>query len=319
MSLIVDNNKVINTPIENIVELLRQQLFLSHIDRLNTIEHKNTGLRFTCPFHGDGKERTPSCEILLEDKGDTPAGTVHCFGCGYKAGLVKFIADCLNITYRSATEWLLSVSNYSLQETVRDIPDLELIENTTKVNNMSLVTLDELREYDFIHPYMFQRKLTDEIIQKFEVGYDPKMDALTFPVYVNGNCLFVAKRRVSYKRFDMPKMEQKPIYGLDYVKGNEIILCESVIDALTCWVYGKEAVALFGTGSEYQLDLLNKIKSRVVIIATDGDEAGRNAAKKIAKKLTNKLVMRLPLPDGKDINDLSKEEFDKLYENQEFI
>ena len=79
---------------------------------------------------------------------------------------------------------------------------------------------------------MFQRKLTDEVIEKFDVGYDPETDALTFPVYVNGNCLFVAKRKVKYKQFLMPKIEPKPIYGLDYITENEVVVCESVIDAL---------------------------------------------------------------------------------------
>lgn len=319
MSLVVDKNKVINTPIEKIVELLRQQLFLLHLDRLNTIEHKNSGLRFTCPFHSNGHERTPSCEILLEDKGSTPAGTVHCFSCGYKARLVKFIADCLNTSYRQATEWLLSISNYELLEATRDIPDLDIDKHDSKCVVKNLVPIDELRQYDYIHPYMYQRKLTDDIIKKFEVGYDSKLDALTFPVYVNGDCLFVAKRRVKFKRFDMPTMAQKPLYGLDYVTSNEVILCESVIDALYLWSIGYQAIAMFGTGSDYQLDLLTKIKPRTIIIATDGDIAGNKAAIRIAKKLTNKIVMRLAVPKDKDVNDLTKEEIDYLYNNQKIM
>lgn len=116
---------------------------------------------------------------------------------------------------------------------------------------MPIITLDELKSYDYIHPYMFKRRLTDEIINKFDVGYDPKTQALTFPVWVDGRCLFVARRRVNYKRFDMPEIYPKPIYGLDYLTTNEVIVCESILNALTCYVYGKEAVALFGTGSDY--------------------------------------------------------------------
>lgn len=48
---------------------------------------------------------------------------------------------------------------------------------------------------------MFKRKLSLDIIKKFDVGYDKNTDALTFPVYVNNNCLFVAKRYIKYKRF----------------------------------------------------------------------------------------------------------------------
>lgn len=314
MSLMV-NNKIIKTPVKDIIELLRQQCFVNHLDRLRNIEIKSNNIRITCPFHSDGHERTPSCEILLEDKGSTPAGTVHCFGCGYRASLVKFIANCLNISYKQATEWILSVSNYDIIQSTRDISEIELKLDTEDVEEeIPEVSIDELKQYDYIHPYMFERKLTDDIIKKFDVGYDPKTDSLTFPVYVDGKCVFVAKRRVKYKRFDLPELKNKPIYGLDYITDNEFIICEGVIDALTCWSYGKQAVALFGTSSDYQLKILNNVRQRKLVIGTDGDEAGDKAARRIAKALTNKLVTRLDIPKGKDINDLSKEEFDKLEE-----
>ena len=314
MSLMV-NNKIIKTPVKDIIELLRQQCFVNHLDRLRNIEIKSNNIRITCPFHSGGHERTPSCEILLEDKGSTPAGTVHCFGCGYRASLVKFIANCLNISYKQATEWILNVSNYDIIQSTRDISEIELKLDTEDVEEeIPEVSIDELKQYDYIHPYMFERKLTDDIIKKFDVGYDPKTDSLTFPVYVDGKCVFVAKRRVKYKRFDLPELKNKPIYGLDYITDNEFIICEGVIDALTCWSYGKQAVALFGTSSDYQLKILNNVRQRKLVIGTDGDEAGDKAARRIAKALTNKLVTRLDIPKGKDINDLSKEEFDKLEE-----
>lgn len=314
--LIVDN-KIIETPIKTIIDLLRQQLFLLHIDKLDKIEIKQNDIRCTCPIHSGGHERTPSCDILLEDKGDTQAGTVHCFGCGYRASIVKFIADCLEISYRKAKEWLLGVVNYSLVENNRDIPELAIESQflPLKHNNWSEISLDELRQYDYIHPYMFERKLTDEIIEKFEVGYDPKSDAITFPVYVDGICVMVCKRKVKYKRFEMPNINPKPIYGLDYLTDSDVIVCESVINALTCWTYGKQAVALFGTGSEWQIEQLNKISQRHIILALDGDEAGRKGTERLLKGLTNKLVTVLKLPEGKDINDLSKEEFDNLEED----
>ena len=177
---------------------------------------------------------------------------MHCFGCGWRASFVTFVANCLNISYRDATEWILNISTYDYVEEERKIVDIDNVEK--EVNNydtLPVVTLDELKSYDYIHPYMFKRRLTDEIINKFDVGYDPKTQALTFPVWVDGKCLFVARRKVNYKRFDMPEIYPKPIYGLDYLTTNEVIVCESVLNALTCYVYGKEAVALFGTGSDY--------------------------------------------------------------------
>jgi DNA primase len=312
--LIVDN-KVIETPIKTIVDLLRQQLFLLHIDKLNTIEIKQNNIRCTCPIHKGGQERTPSCSILLEDKLDTPAGTVHCFGCGYRASLVKFISDCLGIPFREAKEWLLGVSEYSLVENTRNL-ELDLQSPILPSNdNWQEVSLDELKGYDYVHPYMHQRKLTDDIIYKFEVGYDPKLDAITFPVYVDGVCRLVCKRRVKFKRFDMPVINPKPIYGLDYLTDNEVIVCESIINALTCWSYGRQAVALFGTGSDWQIEQLNKIPQRHIVLALDGDEAGRKGTARLLKGLKDKIVTVLKIPNGKDINDLTKEEFDNLEES----
>ena len=313
MSLIVDN-KIIETPIKDIIELLRQQLFFNKINKLDKIEVKQNNIRVTCPIHAGGHERTPSCDILMEDKGDTPAGTVHCFGCGYKAGIVKFIADCLNITYRKALEWLLSITRYSLLDNERIVPTLDLEPETKKEINWPRITLDELKRYDNVHPYIWKRKLTDEIIEKFEVGYDIENDALTFPLYVNGECILVAKRCCNKKHFIMPTIVPKPIYGLDYLTDNEVIVCESIINALTCWAYGKQAIALCGTGSDWQLEQLNKLPQRKITLALDGDIAGKNGTRRIKKALNGKIVTVLKLPEGKDINDLSKEEFDNLEE-----
>ena len=309
--LIVDN-KVIETPIKDIINLLVQELAIRYIDKLDKVEYKQDNIRVTCPIHANGHERTPSCDILMYDKGSVSAGTVKCFGCGYKTHLVKFIADCLNKPYRYAKEWLLNVSEYSYLEDTRDIEDLDIIDKSDDVEMFPEVTLDELRRYDFIHPYMFKRKLTDDIIEKFEVGYDPDTNSLTFPVYVDGMCKFVAKRNVSTKFFYLPTMKVKPIYGLDYVTDKEVIITESVINALTCWTYGKQAIALFGTGSKDNYKVLNELNIRHYILMFDGDEAGRRGAENLKRNVQNSLITDVILPEGKDVNDLSREEFYEL-------
>ena len=112
----------------------------------------------------------------------------------------------------------------------------------------------------------------------------------------------------------MPNINPKPIYGLDYLTGDEAIVCESIINALTCWSYGYQAVALLGTGSEYQIEKLKSLPQRKIILALDGDSAGYKGTKKIYKALKDfKIVSILKVPEGKDINDLSKEEFEALY------
>lgn len=314
MPLIVDNNKLIKTDIITIVNKLQDDLRSKHIDKLNSLDIKQNNIRITCPIHKDGHERTPSCEILLTDKNGVPAGTVYCFGCGYRANIIKFIADCLNISYRESIEWLLNFCDYDLvDDWALDLSYLDVSIDDVVVKDKSCVTIDELRQYDYIHPYMYKRKLTDSIIKKFEVGYDPKLNALTFPVYVDGICKFVCKRCIDYKKFIMPKMPEKPIYGLDYVTSNTIVVCESIINALTAISYGYDAIALFGTGTTSQYKTLINKGFHHYILCFDGDEAGRKGAKRFIKNINNAYITDIIMPSGKDLNDLSKEDFDNLY------
>ena len=97
-----------------------------------------------------------------------------------------------------------------------------------------------------------------------------------------------------------------------------MILVESGINALTCWVYGHPAVALMGTGNSLQLQQLKELNIPVIVTAFDGDDAGRRATSKFRRNLkSNSIVWSMILPDGKDINDLSKEEFEEIYRNRE--
>ncbi|MBO7696680.1 MAG: toprim domain-containing protein [Methanobrevibacter sp.] len=326
MPCVIDYNKVIVTPIHRIIDMLQQQLYVSHINKLSHVQYKSMNARITCPIHKGGLENTPSCDILLQDRESVgsngekiviPAGTVHCFSCGYNASLVRFISDCLNISYRKSVDWLLGFVDYEILEEQRDIGDNIFKEKHiyNNYNDLPIITNDVLKEFDYFHPYMYQRKLTDDIIEKFEVGYYPKEEVLTFPVYVNGQCLFVAKRKVKYKKFIMPKVEPKPIYGLDYVENEkEVYITESIINALTLWSYGLKAIALFGTGSKYQIDMLNNVNIRKYILCLDGDEAGINGRNRLIRGLKDKIVTYIEVPKDKDINDLTKEEFFSLEE-----
>lgn len=153
-------------------------------------------------------------------------------------------------------------------------------------------------------------------------GYDTEQEAITFPVRdKEGNCLFIARRSVNIKWFNYPQNIEKPIYGI-YELGkyapkdlDEIVVCESMINCITVWVYGKFAVALNGTGSINQLEELLKLPYRKIVLALDPDNAGEKGVKRIFNKLKNyKIVTKLIIPKGKDINDLSKEEFYNLKE-----
>lgn len=320
MALVI-NKKIIETPIIDILFELKAQLYHKGINKLNSIQNKGDYARITCPSHKNGQESHPSCSVFLNSNKGFEQGFVRCFTCGYAVNLAKFISNCFEINDNGeyGEQWLLDTCKYSLIDENRQRIKIPTLNFKLKTNNeFEYVSEKELESYRVYHPYMWQRKLTPEVVDKFDIGYDSKTNSITFPVYNNeGNCLFVIKRNTQYKYFQIPEGVKKEIFGLNHITSdiNKVIICESVINALTCWTYGKPAIALFGTGTSEQIETLLNSHVRHFVLGFDGDSAGRNATSKFYNKLRKtKIVTEYHLPEGKDINDLSKEQFDKLIE-----
>ena len=317
------NNHVILDDTQDILIELRKQLELNGVKRFAKFIDSGNNIQTNCPFHKEGQERKPSFGI------NKKTGECHCFGCGWSGTLSEMISNCFGKDDFGdyGNKWL--IRNF-LSVAVESRPDIDVdfcrrkkITSETK----KYISEQELDSYRYTHPYMYKRKLTDEIIDLFDIGYDKNTECITFPNRdINGNCLFIARRSVKTKFFNYPQDVEKPVYGLyecnicaKTIKNwfpDEIIICESMIDALTCWVYGKYAVALNGTGNENQFKTLRNMPNRKFILATDMDEAGLKARERIRQSLGNKIVTEYvwDINVAKDINDMNKEYFDSLKE-----
>lgn len=328
------NNTPINAELGDILRELKAQLVANNIPLLRDIKDTPDNIMVTCPYHKNGQERRPSAGIKKSD------GLFHCFTCGEVHTLQEVISFCLgkpeDVVGVFGWNWILK-NFLTVQVEERKNVDLDYSRNPVR-SVKSTVSEEELDSYREYHPYMWKRKMTPEVVEIFDIGYDKKTQSITFPVRdLNGDCLFVARRSVNTKFFNYPAGVEKPVYGLyEYNqvrnqlmkevymlrapatvldKCNEVIICESMIDAITCWVYGKLAVALNGLGNELQFKQLRDMPCRKFILATDNDEAGRAARVRLRKYIKNKLITEYVFPkDRKDINDLSKEEFEKLEE-----
>lgn len=326
----VNKNPILAGELEVLNEL-KTQLALNGIQRFAEFKPGPRNIQFNCPIHAGGQERKPSCGISTVNNEGVPAGIVHCFTCGYTATLEQMISHCFGKDDDSAfgREWLIKNFLTISIENRKDII-LDLQRGNNKITN-NYITEEELDSYRYYHPYMYKRRLTDEVIEQFDVGYDNHFElkdkfgkvksvlrCLTFPVRdINGNTLFIARRSVDIKFFHYPEGANKPVYGLYELPkdAKEVIVCESILNALTCYVYGKPAVALLGLGTEYQYDQLRKLGCRKIITALDPDAAGQRATARLKKALSgSKLVTSYIIPEGKDINDLEKEEFENLQE-----
>lgn len=302
------DNLLISTDVQSILQDIRAEAFTKYdLNYFRDIKIVNNHVMTNCAFHKNGQERKPSAGI------DMTTGFYHCFTCGAAMPFTKFVSRVLfnSNDEDKGKKWLKQ--NYVDTEFVQR-QGLPLTERK-KYEPTKFVSEEELDKYRYIHPYMYKRHLTDKIIEKFDIGYDKDTNCITFPVNdISGNCVFVARRSVQGKFYNYPLNADKPVYALDKCVGlKSVIVVESFINALTLWGYNMPAIALIGTGSTTQFDILNKCSFRHYILCFDGDNAGRLAVKRFVRNINQGTFEVVTMPEGKDVNDLSYEEFMQCY------
>ena len=303
-----------------------------------------------CPIHNNGMEKKPSCGVLLHDTMRNGklyrAGNFHCLACGWAGSMERTVSEIIKqrrLGSQSGLEWLQenipgfdgSADDFDYllpRDSINDIQSkfaFEYLESKMKVKKPEYVSEQELASYRLTVPYMYQRGLTDEIIARYDIGYDANflppgrkkpVPCVTFPVKdLKGNTLFLCRRSIQGKLFHYPQGVEKSVYGLYELpnRPREVIICESCFNALTAVKYGYNAVALLGTGTSYEITQLRRSGVPVFVLCLDGDEAGQKASAKLKKALSDvALVWIMHMPPDKDANQCTKEEFDAIYRDK---
>lgn len=332
---------IIQSDTQSILDMLKFDLAQHGVDRFHQFRRNGDNIQTSCPFHKNGQERKPSFGINGEiDK-------CHCFSCGWAGTIEEMISELYGYQDEGkfGKRWLIKRFNIIEIETRPNIMEgfhgREIINKryTRELGKMGTVfskagrteikeikrgtetvgtaagangtTEEELDKYRYIHPYMYERGLTDEIIERFDIGYDRERKEITFPVRdIEGRCVFVAGRSVKSKFFRLPKGKDKPVYqGYRFISGyyKKAYITESFLNCLTCWKYDKPAMAMIGTGNQKQYEILNKLPVREYILAFDPDDAGRKATERFKKNIHGKIIKELVYTDNRDINDLQEE------------
>lgn len=300
-------------------KLLREmQLYLkakTGISYFNTIKRTPKSFMVSCPFHKGGQERKPSCGIKLVTDNRGSVGTVHCFSCGVTTNLSIMMQELLGSNYNEdEVESLFGLKTIMAQEYIVQ----QEVTPKFKIPQENHISQNVIRTYDVYHPYLQQRRITPEVAKIYDIGFDSYNRHITFPIRNNkGVIVGIGRRSIDMKRYIYPEGMIKPVYGVYELPLfiRYLWVCEGPFNIWSLKGWNKTAVALLGTGTETQHKQLLGIDCDGYVLALDPDDAGRNGTYKLAEYLikhnkTNIFVTLLP--DGKDINDLTLEEFETV-------
>lgn len=270
------------------------------LNKLNIKIHSqsNGNYMLCCPFH---KEHNPSFGIHSE------TGVYKCFGCGEKGNILDFVTKVLDTDKFIALQFLssLHIDHRAIPKIKQDKP---LFRTEYNYN----------RTIDFkLYKYFHNRNLTKKTIDLFDVGLEG--DYITFPIKNSvGTVAAVQKRHIETKKFLFPKgfNIKDYIFGLYELliygdKTKPVIICESVIDCMTIWEFGGQAIALYSAMiSKNQMKLLASTPFNKFKDGFDRDGAGRIGWEIFKEQaiLRGLRVIESREHGKKDINELSVKE-----------
>lgn len=160
---------------DEIIEEVRQTNDI--VDIISQYVHlKRSGRNFfgLCPFHN---EKSPSFSVSPDKQ------IFHCFGCGVGGNVFTFLSKIEGINFVEAVQTLAERSNIQLPtlENNVDTAKEELKAKVLKVNEFTAAYYHEnlyKPESKIAQDYIKRRKLSNETLKSFRLGFSGKFDEL---------------------------------------------------------------------------------------------------------------------------------------------
>lgn len=169
---------------------------------------KKSGANFVCvcPFHDD---KNPSMSV------SPSRGIFHCFSCKAGGDAIKFVMDYEKLSYPEAVEKIAGLQNFTLNYVRGGEPAKE---NKHILENANAFYRSLLYKTPAAIEYLYSRGITDELIDKFELGFAPE-SAQTIRLLQN------------------EQIEPKEALEVGIVKQNENGIYASFINRITFPIY----------------------------------------------------------------------------------
>lgn len=148
----------------------------NHADIVDVISHyvpltrKGKSFKCVCPFHDD---HDPSLSVSLEKN------IFHCFVCGTGGNVFTFVQKYEKISFVEAVAKVAEIANIDVKIDISSVSKPKVDEKFSSLYNVHQEAIDfcsyELDSVQAkkIKQYLYDRGLSDEIIRKFQLGYNP--------------------------------------------------------------------------------------------------------------------------------------------------
>lgn len=289
-------------------------------------------LRANCPLHDDS---TPSFYVKDDN-------SFYCYGCQSGGDIFTLTQQLYGLSFSDA---VARVQEYAGGASVPAVqaPHKSDSKKLTMLSSDRPLLEDVVNHYQqklAKNPqalkYLANRKISTAVVEKFQLGFgsgflskelqhsndrlrklglvnskdaDSFYGRITVPIRDSeGDIRQLYGRSISSKnKHRYLPVAHKTLFHPDALAGSKVILCESILDALTFHSHGIEnAIAVYSAGGlkpEF-VRQLGDSSVRKVMIAYDSDEAGDKGAAKAGKALRSDgiLAYRLGLAKGMDVN-----------------
>ena len=264
-----------------------------------------------CPFH---KEKTASLAVNTEEN------FYHCFGCGRSGSIYQWIQGTEGLTFGQAVRKVANITgsdehDYIESESISFFKLLNRLSMPKKKNMVERTILDIDSDYNQKYSDEIPQEWVDEGIspqelKKYEIRIDDISNRIVYPVRDSQFNVIGVKGRTRFKDYKALKIVKYSNYykigALDYFTGmmqasdyvnssKEIIITEGLKSVMKIdqWGYHNAVSAETSTLSDYQIELLIRMKVHDVTIAFDEDVPMKKISEctKLLKKFTNVYVV----------------------------
>jgi len=309
------------------------------VEGVQGLGKKQDHILISCPMarwtHLSGQDAHPSCMVWYNDEKQT---YYKCYSCGECGNLWQLFQEYGQKTNDPQVQALalevLKVDTPSissrfvrLYNKILNKYDLDVFEDEVKIVPASVIEKYELATLNPIASKYLEGRQVDVLTAlRFNLRWDKHNFRICFPAYdEDGSCVGMVGRTVPpgdvekkryFNYFNFNAAES--LGGTNFVKDypyNKILVLEGYFDLLRSWQWCVELGILpvctwKSKVSEKQLTKLVGF-DKLLICGYDNDKAGQEGAVKFIREggQLGATVRKLQLPEGKDVGELTKEEF----------